>query len=200
MRRVAALVLALAAPAANADVGIGVSAKTDSATIYVPVTVGRFMLEPYLRATDRENESSATTGGLFPVTLTSASEFEASGVGLGVFRLVAVADRFTLYYGGRLASIDEESTLFTATGFNALPAFSEPSQSTTAEGHSIMPTLGVSFSITERLSIGAEIGVDHAELDTETFNRSQSGTTTQTGTGTITANDTRANVILRFYF
>src|SRR5688572_16774327 len=110
MRLGFAIICALVATSAAADVGIGVSAKTDSATIYIPITVKRFMFEPYIRATDRESETVSTTGTTFPVTVASTSEVQAYAVGVGVFRLVPLADRFTLYYGGRLARIDEEST------------------------------------------------------------------------------------------
>ena len=38
------------------------------------------------------------------------------------------------------------------------PPPSQPQQLSTADGHSLMPTLGLHYSIIERLSIGAEIG------------------------------------------
>jgi hypothetical protein len=120
-------------------------------------------------------------------------------MGLGVFRLVPLAERFTLYYGGRLARIDEETKSFASTSLNP-PAVSEPSLSNTAEGSSIVPTLGFHYNIIERLSIGAEIGLDHTEVDTQTIQRSQTGTITQSATAEITSTDTRANVILRFFF
>ena len=199
MRRALAIVCALAATSANAEVGIGVSAKTDSATVYIPVTVERFMFEPFVRATERDTESASTSGTIFPTTSRSGSEFEGYAVGVGIFRLVPLADRFTLYYGGRLASIDEEAKSFSVTGTTPPP--SQPQQLSTADGHSLMPTLGFHYSIIERLSIGAEIGVDHTDVDTETINRSTTtGAITSTSTGNVTATDTRANVILRFFF
>ncbi len=201
MRRAFALVCALVATSANAEVGIGVSVKTDSATVYIPVTVQRFMFEPFVRATERESESLSTSGTIVPLTSASATEVEANAIGIGIFRLVPLADRFTLYYGGRLASIDEEVKSFSASGtVTAPPTFAEPSQMSTAEGSSVMPALGFHYSIVERLSIGAEIGIERSEVDTEAINRLQSGAISQTASGKITSTDTRANVILRFFF
>jgi hypothetical protein len=199
MRSSLAIVCALAATSANAEVGIGVSAKTDSATVYIPVTVERFMFEPFVRATDRDSESAQTTGTIFQTTITQTSEFEGYVVGVGIFRLVPLADRFTLYYGGRLASIDEETESWSVTGTTLPP--SQPQLTSTADGHSLMPTLGFHYSIIERLSIGAEIGLEHTDVDVETINRSTTtGAITSTSTGNVTATDTRANVILRFFF
>ena len=73
MRRALTIVCALIATSANAEVGIGVSAKTDSATVYIPVTVNRFMFEPFVRATDRDTESVSTSGTIVPTTSTSGS-------------------------------------------------------------------------------------------------------------------------------
>jgi hypothetical protein len=184
---------------AEADVGIGISAKTDSATVYIPVTVRRFMFEPYVRATDRESETLSTIGTDFPVTTASASGLEARVVGLGVFRLVPFTERVTLYYGGRLARIDEQAESFTAIGATTPPPFSQPSQSSTADGRAIIPTLGFHYNVVERLSIGGEIGLDFSEVDLLTTNRSQFGST-QTSISKVTTNDTHAEIILRFFF
>jgi hypothetical protein len=105
-----------------------------------------------------------------------------------------------LYYGGRLARIDEEAKSFNATGVNTTPSLTQPSASSSAEGHSIIPTLGFHYNIVERLSIGAEIGLDHSDVKVSTINRSQSGTVTSTSSSNITTTDTRADIILRFFF
>jgi hypothetical protein len=196
---ICAMVATSVATSAEADVGIGVSAKTDSATVYIPITVRRFMFEPYVRATDREIESLSTSGTIVPVTSQSASELEANAIGVGIFRLVPLAERFTLYYGGRLTRIDEETKSFNASNVNNPPP-SQPSGSSTAEGHSIIPTLGFHYNIMERFSIGAEIGLDHSEVDIVSISRSQSGATTLTSMSESTTNDTRADVVLRFFF
>ena len=200
MRFVLTLVFAAAATSAAADVGIGVSAKTDSATIYIPITVGRFMIEPYVRATDRESESLVTTGTTVALRTASASELEANDIGVGVFRVVPLAERMSLYYGGRLARIEQEVQSFSAVGVNTIPAFGQPAEINSAEGHSIIPALGFQYNIVERFSIGAEIGVNRSDVETTTINRSQSGAITSTVSSDITTTDTRADVIFRFFF
>jgi hypothetical protein len=188
----------LVATAAEADVGLGVSAKTDNATVYIPIKVGRFMFEPYVRATDREAASVSRSGTFFVTNTTTASDVEAYAVGVGIFRAVPLAERITMYYGGRLARIDEDLKSFTATGTTAPPTLPlEPSQVATAEGTSIIPTIGFHYNVLDRLSIGAEIAWEHSEVDT--VNRSQTGSM-PTSTSEITVNSTRADIILRFFF
>ena len=198
MRLALAIICTMVATSANADVGVGVSAKTDSATIYIPITVRRFMFEPYVRATEREVESLSTTGTTLSITSASASEIQANAIGVGIFRLVPLAERFTLYYGGRLARLDEEVKSFNASALSAPSP--QPSTSSSLEGQSIMATLGFHYNVIERFSIGAEIGFDHSDVETASINRSQSGAITQTSSSDLTTTDTRADVIFRFFF
>lgn len=200
MRLVLVLIFAAVATTAAADVGIGASAKTDSATVYIPITVGRFMVEPYVRATERESESLATTGATLSFTTAIASELDASDIGVGVFRVVSLAERMSLYYGGRLARIDQEAKSFSAAGVNTVPAFGQPSETSSAEGHSIIPALGFQYNVVERFSIGAEIGLNRSEVEATTVSRSQGGAITSTASSDITTTDTRADVVFRFFF
>jgi hypothetical protein len=183
---------------ADADVGIGVSAKSDSATLYIPITAGRFMFEPYVRASDRKSETSSTVGlNNLLLPFGSTSKAETQRIGVGIFRLAPVAERITLYYGGRLARIDEEiESSSTSPGGSPL---AQSLQLSSAEGHAITPALGFQFNIIERLSIGGEIGWEHTEADAVNISRSQSGST-QTSLSEISGNDTRAEIILRFFF
>jgi hypothetical protein len=200
MRFILVVVFAVLTTSAAADVGIGVSAKTDTATVYIPITIGRFMVEPYVRAADRESQSLGTSGTTLTLRTVSASELEANDVGVGVFRVVPLAERISLYYGGRLARIDQEAKSFSAVGVNTVPAFGQPSETNSAEGHSIIPALGFEYSIVERFSIGAEIGVNRSDVEANTISRSQSGAITSTVSSDITTTDTRADVILRIFF
>jgi hypothetical protein len=197
MRFVAAAVFALACSSASADVGIGVSAKTDSVTIYIPVKAGAFLFEPYVRAIDRDSESQGTTGLGLPSL--SATQIQAHAIGVGMFRLVSVADRFTLYYGGRVARLDEELKSFSGSGINAAANLASPAQVSSLEGHSIAPTLGLQYNVMERLSIGAEIAIERSEQDVISFSRG-SVLTTQTSRSEIATTETRADLILRFFF
>jgi hypothetical protein len=95
--------------------------------------------------------------------------------------------------------LDEELKSFSGSGVNAAASLAEPAQVTSLEGHSIAPTLGLQYHVTERLSIAAEIAVERSEQDIVSFNRG-SVLTTQTSRSEITMNDTRADLILRFFF
>jgi hypothetical protein len=200
MRFILVLVFGVITTSAAADVGIGVSAKTDSTTVYIPITIGRFMVEPYVRATDRESESLATTGTTFTLRTASASELEANDIGVGVFRVVPLAERMSLYYGGRLARIDQEAKSFSAVGVNTVPAVGQPSETSSVEGHSMIPALGFQYNVVERFSIGAEISVNRSDVEVSTVSRSQSGAITSTASSDVTTTDTRADVIFRFFF
>jgi len=199
LRRSLAIICSMAATAAHADVGIGVSAKIDTYTVYVPVTARRFMFEPYLRATEAKSDTRSTSGlPTFPFTSTSVSDGRAYAVGIGVLRLVPLADRVTLYYGGRIEHTEQESSSSSSTGVSTLPPL--PTQSSTYNGNAIIPALGFHYNIVPRLSIGAEIGWRYSDVDVTSTNRSQSGSTTQTTQSNITTNDTRTEIVLRFFF
>ena len=63
-----------------------------------------------------------------------------------------------------------------------------------------LPTLGFHYNPIERLSIGAEIGLDRSDVELNTITRSQTGATTATSSSDIATTDTRADLILRFFF
>jgi hypothetical protein len=163
--------------AAEADVGLGLSAKNDNTTVYVPITAGRFMFEPYFRYSDDEFEDD----NAFTI------DTEAHALGVGVFRLVEPNERVTFYYGGRVARLDQEQGAIVT------------------EGHSIAPVAGFQYHVIERLSIGAELGVDRSEIESV---RTTPGFTignlppippSISTTNTIST-DTKAELIVRFFF
>jgi hypothetical protein len=198
MRVTVAIICALAATSAAAEVGIGVSAKTDSATVYVPVTVGRFMIEPYLRATDRESDQAITLAGS-PSIAASLMQTKAQAIGVGIFRVVPLAERVTMYYGGRIGRIDEELEAYADSGTISAPPVPELSQSSTVEGHEIIPTLGFHYGIAERFSVGGEVGLDYSDVELTSTNLS-SPFFTQTSRTQLSTTDTRAEIVLRFFF
>jgi hypothetical protein len=185
----------LTSVSALADVGVGASVSANDASIYVPVTAKRFMFEPYFRAADRESETSTPATVRPPGT----SSIEARLLGVGIFRLVQPAERVTFYYGGRLGYLEEKlrstSLVISTTPSQLAPPF----HSSEVDGYSIAPTIGFQYHFMERLSIGAELGWEHAELDGVAVDDPLVGTTI-TLHGDITADDTRSNIILRFFF
>jgi hypothetical protein len=177
----------LAVSSAEADVGIGVSAKTDEATAYIPITAGRFLFEPYFRSSDRTEDNGTET-----------QHTETYAIGVGIFRLVEPAERVTLYYGGRLARLKEEAR----SERNSDGAVFGKTES---DGNSIVPTIGFEYHMLERLSIGAELGVDRRKVETITTSfyigfPGSPGFPFPPARETVTTRDTKAELIVRFFF
>ena len=195
MRIVFALVCLLVGATALADVGIGVSATENDSTIYVPITASRLMFEPYVRYSDHDavfNSSTPTSGQV-------EEEFENYEVGVGIFRPLQPRDRITFYYGGRVAYGQQryESTsvdLFSGTGSPDLFM-----QRTDLDGYSIIPSLGLTYSVIERLSLGVEVGWYYSELDGQQFIDPTFGPTSDRNQE-VTQTGTRARFIVRFFF
>ncbi len=181
--------LLISLTAHSAELGIGASVKSSDSSIYLPITVSpKFRIEPYLRYTDLDTESSSIS------TISS----ESLAIGVGLFRLIKPAENISIYYGGRVAYLSDETTFrpfavpVPPIGFIQPVQFESRSE---LDGYSIFPAAGFEYHFSEHLSIGVEVGWEYSKLD---------GTTSITGSpieGTkIERNNTRANVILRFFF
>jgi hypothetical protein len=196
IRIVAALCLLIGCLTANADVGLGVSVKSGTAIVYLPVTAGRFMFEPFVRYTDRESETTRIPAAPVPPGTTST---ELYALGIGIFRVRLPSDRIAFYYGGRLARLDERSassSLITST----LPIPIDPSTtSSELDGYSVAPTIGLTYSVVERVSVGVEVGWDHTELDGVSISDPSTGPPTSLN-GEVEGDDIRADIIFRFSF
>jgi hypothetical protein len=176
--------------AAKADVGLGLSIKNDETTAYVPITAGRFMFEPYLRVSDDTNTApNVSFTGVGDLT-----ESAVRAIGVGIFRSVEPAEQVTFYYGARLAYTEAElirEPIPSDSRFGSRGSFE-------MDGQVIAPTLGFEYRFIERLSIGAEISVDHSEQ--EAVSVTYLGTRPLTLRTETNRNDTRADVIVRFFF
>jgi hypothetical protein len=170
----------LAITTAEADVGLGLSVKNDEATVYIPVTAGRFIFEPYFRASDAISTSTSRFTGITSVT----QESDVRALGIGIFRLADLGERVAVYYGARLARTD--SDIATSNGVFL----------TKAEGDVVAPTLGFEYRFVERFSVGAEVSVDHSEQESTLVY----GPPPRNITSKNTTNTTRADVIFRFFF
>jgi hypothetical protein len=198
-RRHCILVVILAGSfVANADVGIGVSANADDATVYVPLTVGSFMLEPYARFADNDSSlvgrrSNPEVPGGIPTN--TVSEGESYTIGMGIFHSTAPAERVSVYYGGRLAhTTGNTSSLSLLAPAGTLPAERD------IDGNSITPAVGIQYHPIERFSVGVEIGWEFTEVDDVSVNAGPAGVPRTPTTRTVKARDTRADIVLRFFF
>jgi hypothetical protein len=181
----------LTAVAVEADVGIGVSAKSDEATAYIPITAGRFMFEPYFRSSDKEDQQGTT------------AHTESNSLGIGIFRLVEPAERVTVYYGGRLARLEEKQWTEQRDG--------DVFATTEREGHSIVPSIGFQYHVIERFSVGAELGVQRGEVQ-ETVTQYRTifvpgppsdvvpGPVSNIDTSKASSTETKVEFIVRFLF
>ena len=143
-------------------------------TIFIPIDVtSRFRLEPELSG---YRNSNTHIGGTFGDDTSSSSLLQ---VGTGVFGL-ARHERFTLYYGGRVASL--------RFGVSSIRNTREYTSS--ARGWLLAPTMGAEYFLTEFLSVGGEASLKFVSWNNET---SPSMTT-----GTSVAS--HGALALRFYF
>jgi hypothetical protein len=197
MARLIGLACVLAATfAAEADVGVGVSGNGHDTTVYVPITPGRLMLEPYFRFADSDSsEVGLRWNPELPIPTNSVSESDSYSIGMGIFGLLEPAERVTIYYGGRLARIKRNASSASLLA----PANFAPS-TVDADGYSIAPTVGIQYQPIERFSVGAEIGWDYSEVEDVSMSSGPAALPRGTTTRTITTKDSRADIVLRFFF
>jgi hypothetical protein len=161
-----------------AEFGIGVSVQSDDSIIYAPIDVNKnFRIEPSIRYLKNESD----------VGLGVELESESLELAVGLFGLTEVSESIRVYYGGRLAYIDQESDQAIFSGI--LPGIPGNTfvTSVDSDGYRISPTLGFEYMINERFSIGGE-----AEYFFQDIDRDGSGDSETSGT------DTR--LIVRFRF
>ena len=181
---------------ASADFGIGASFKSSEAGIYFPVTITpRILVEPYLRYSDGDFESSLV-GSTEPGV---DSSFTTISFGAGLFGVSQLSDAVDFYYGARAAYVREESSS-TALLISPVPFSSfDPRSEGDLDGFSIAPTLGFQYFLTDNISLGAEARWEFSEISGTIVSTGASGAETQIDQ-TRRRSDTRTDVLLRFYF
>lgn len=161
MKRLLALVsLAIAAPVWSADIGVGVSVKSNDHTIYVPIDINdTFRIEPLVRYSKDTSESDG-----------ARTRHETLEIGAGLFKLYPLTESIHIYYGGRLSYLNLESEL-------NYPA-SMVSSNTSADGYRIAPTLGFEYFFNKHVSIGGEAQWFYSDLEHDRQDLSATGTNT----------------------
>lgn len=139
-----------------ADVGIGVSARSDDGYLYVPIDVSKtFRLEPSIRYGSSDLSISAEGSP-------DDQDSETWELGLGVFGVKQVTEAAHLYYGARVAYVDTESTLTQTSTFGTVIR-----SESTQDGYRIGPTLGFEYLFGGHFSIGGEASYTFLDLDGE---------------------------------
>jgi hypothetical protein len=148
--------------AADVTVGVGVAAKSNDSTIYVPIDFGeKFRIEPLVRHSKSKFEAAGYE-----------SKSETLQVGAGFFGLMPLAESVRIYYGARLSYLD-----FEGQSINPLGPFPFVSQ-VEGDGYRASPTFGFEYAFNKHLSIGGEAEWFYEDLDAN-GTESRSGTETR---------------------
>ncbi|HEY0682933.1 MAG TPA: hypothetical protein VGD45_11430 [Steroidobacter sp.] len=153
---VAAGLALCSANALAADFGVGVSARSDDGFLYVPIDVSKtFRIEPSFRY--GTTELSYTQDGEV-----DGQDSETFEIGVGVFGVKQVTEAAHIYYGGRLAYVDTESTVTQPTSFGEVIR-----SESTQDGYRIGPTLGFEYIFGGHFSVGGEASYTFLKLEGE---------------------------------
>jgi hypothetical protein len=180
MKRIVALMVAalVTGPAAAAEYGVGISAKSDNGLLYFPIDVSpQFRVEPYLRHVSSDSKQRIDTGG--EVTTFNSESDQVEG-GVGVFGLAVPKASVRLYYGARASYFDGDShSTQTKQSFY---------------GYRITPTIGFEYLFNSHFTLGGEVGYffQNANVDTVLFSSHQESDNDTSGTDSF--------LILRYFF
>jgi hypothetical protein len=134
--------------ATAADFGIGLSVKSNDATIFMPIDVSqRFRIEPSLNYSQNEIENA-----------NQSAKVTSLNFNVGLFGLVPTDHSVQLYYGARVGYARTE----TETNVFVLPIASQKEKS---EGYRVAPIIGFEYLFNPHLSLGGEVGWVYSDLD-----------------------------------
>ena len=178
-----------------AEYGIGVSARSDDATIYLPIDINEtYRIEPSVRYASSElSQTFDLTDDL------REQDSDTLEVGIGVFRLAKLAESARIYFGVRAAYLDVESTLVdTTTIFPGLDVTirSETSQ----DGYRIGPAIGFEYLFGKHFSVGGEASYTFVDLDGESTATTSSGTRPSRTDFEQKGSSTSTRLIVRYRF
>lgn len=153
-----------------ADYGIGVSAKSDDAWIYLPIDINKtWRIEPSVRYSSSELSQVSSSDDTY------AADSDVAEIGVGIFRLAKVAESAQIYFGVRAAFVDQESTVVDTTTY--FPGFTTVLRSETSQdGHRIGPAIGFEYLFGEHFSIGGEANYTFLDIEGESTVTSSSST------------------------
>ena len=189
-----ALLAACSSQVDAADFGVGVSVQSNDAWIYAPIDVTPgFRIEPSMRLVSAETESHTQSSSFgLPITTSVKSDTDQYELAVGLFGKTALGESVRLYYGARVAYIDNQTQQRIATSFGTIEDVVE--QESSLDGYRISPTLGFEYLINEHFSLGGEAEWFYQDLDSDI---SQSDVA---GTANLKSNGTATRLIVRFTF
>lgn len=182
--------LAIVSPTVYAiEPGLGVSFKSNDINIYLPVNVSKsFRVEPFIgqyKSNEKEQSDKVTY---------SEKEF-----GIGAFGLHKKSDNIGLYYGARVAYLENRYAYSSSYdgGYS-----SNNKSSDEQSGYSFAPVLGFEYSVIPQLTVGGEASWEFVELDGKdrgsfdnTYSVSERSAKTETS-----QNTTVTRLMVRYYF
>lgn len=189
-----ALLAGCSSPVLAANFGVGVSVQSNDAWIYAPIDVTpAFRIEPSIRfvSLDSESQTQSSDFGL-PVTTSVKSETDQREFAIGLFGKSSIAESVRLYYGARVAYIDDETKQRITTTFGTVEDVVELESS--QDGYRISPTLGFEYLINEHFSLGGEAEWFYQDIDADISQ------TDVAGTAKLKSNGTATRLIVRFTF
>jgi len=152
------LILFMTSPAFSNEItyGIGASARDNDATLYFPIKMKRFIIEPMISYTKMDQEYSAGSQQQAEVETTAYS------IGVGVLMYNEVLKNTDLIYGVRFGYIKEEAD-------EELSATGRYTRSTSldTQGYFVAPTLGFEYNFNEHISAGLYFSLEYRDLDGE---------------------------------
>jgi hypothetical protein len=189
-----ALLAGFSGHALAADFGVGVSVQSNDAWIYAPIDVSpTIRIEPSIRFVSSESQSQTQSSSFgLPITTSVKSDTDQYELAVGLFGKTAIAESVRLYYGARLAYINNETKLRIGTSFGGSEDVTEEKSS--LDGYRISPTLGFEYLINQHFSVGGEAEWFYQDLDSDISQ------TDVAGTAKLKSNGTATRLIVRFTF
>jgi hypothetical protein len=159
--------IGLCAATSAADYGIGVSAKSNDGWIYAPIDFGSGVrIEPSLRYTRSRSTSLYEDDSFFGERSQDRSRSDAHQLeyGLGLFKVSAIGEALSVYYGLRASYIDGGAKLTSTT---SSAAFFEETRIDRQDfdGYRLAPTIGFEYAFNTHFSLGLEAAWSYEDID-----------------------------------
>ncbi|MBL1278253.1 MAG: hypothetical protein COB30_019435 [Ectothiorhodospiraceae bacterium] len=128
--------------------GLGVGVQ-NGVKVYLPITIGNFLLEPTLSLFERESESSDNS-------IRSSNEFRVAEISVGMFEIKSISSNTKTYFGVRVGYINrEDAAYFSTSGF----------RKNKSDGYFIASTIGAQYSLTRDFSIGLDVALKYFKTE-----------------------------------